>query len=295
MPRSCLRQPSTPALSQMDRTAVPRPGQAGAGGRSRAASTAADTRPPLGTSALLFEPSFAESREPSVPPHIRVRLRLIHQLGVVLGMDAQGISNKIDVPGLLARVDAAYDRGHASVAMVAGGESNGSMASSSLPLPLRPVVPAETAGMVTKGSKGGNGRMMGMIKRLGRKSLGDEPGVGGGGGGGMGSGETPTFSSGSAEGEGFFPSSVGCLLIKRFFSFALFRYLLPTSSFWSHRSTTRWQARHSVYLSTKRRLDRGAPRSSVVSATSFPLSSLPSSKRSIDVVSPCLNFAFLSL
>ena len=101
---------------------------------------------------LLFEPSFAESRESSVPPHIGIRLRLIHQLGVVLGIDAQGISSKIDVPGLLARVDAAYDRGH---------QGMGSSGVSSLPLPVRPVGMTESTSTSTVlgsgGASGGGG------------------------------------------------------------------------------------------------------------------------------------------
>ena len=108
--RSCLRQPSVPALSApKDQSIKP---------RSRSTSAAADTRPNIPQTKdnpppmPLFAPSFEGSREPSVPPHICIRLRLIHQLGVVLGIDAQGISSKIDVPGLLARVDAAYDRGY---------------------------------------------------------------------------------------------------------------------------------------------------------------------------------------
>lgn len=145
---------------------------------------------------LLFEPSFADSREPSVPPHIRVRLRLIHHLGVVLGIDASGISSKIDVPVLLARVDAAYDRGH---------QGTGSGGVISLPLPLRPMAMAMTErtsiGMVSggvgmgmgKGGRVGGTGMLNRLKRFGRKSL-DEPGTSGVGG-------TPAFSSASVEGE----------------------------------------------------------------------------------------------
>jgi hypothetical protein len=132
---------------------------------------------------LLFEPPFAESREPSVLPHIRVRLRLIHQVGVVLGMDAQGISSKIDVPGLLARVDAAYHRGHQ------GQSGNGNGGISSLPFPIRPMtevkgmamtlamVESTSSGVVVVKNKGGDGGMMGMIRRFGRKNL-DEASVG---------------------------------------------------------------------------------------------------------------------
>ena len=196
-PRSCLRQPSTPALSIANRRAAPQRDSTSdrQNARPRAASAAADGRPcPLPIDhppmPLLFEPSFADAREPSVPPHIRVRLRLIHQLGVVLGMDAQGISSRLDVPGLLARVDAAYNRCQSG--------SSGQGGVSSLPLPIRPGLEGpgqglgrgSGTGLAVKGSKGGPGGMMGMIRRLGRKSL-DEAGAGG-----------PTaFSSASAEGE----------------------------------------------------------------------------------------------
>ncbi|WWC95941.1 hypothetical protein V866_002808 [Kwoniella sp. B9012] len=125
--RTIVRQPSTPLLVS-NRTPTQQPG----GNRPRALSSTSVNRPIIirGTtphaqqgevtsstggmrslpSQRLFESSFLESREPPVPPHIRVRLRLIHQLGVVLGIDAVGISGKIDIPGLLARVDQAYDR-----------------------------------------------------------------------------------------------------------------------------------------------------------------------------------------
>lgn len=201
-PRSCLRQPSTPSLSTVDRNRVQagmgvvKNDPAGASGgpadsprRARAASAAADTRnaplPPTSTIAVpavphLFAPSFAESREPSVPPHIRIRLRLIHHLGVVLGMDAQGISSKIDVPGLLARVDAAYDRGHSAVAGSAAlgrdsSDSSQSSVTSGLPLPLRPISDEGNhgAGMGKRGSKGEKG-VMGMFRRLGRSQKGEE-------------------------------------------------------------------------------------------------------------------------
>ncbi|OCF62335.1 hypothetical protein L486_02003 [Kwoniella mangroviensis CBS 10435] len=125
--RTIMRQPSTPLLVS-NRTPTQQP----AGTRPRALSSTSVNCPIIirGTtphaqqgevtsstggmrslpSQKLFESSFLESREPPVPPHIRVRLRLIHQLGVVLGIDAVGISGKIDIPGLLARVDQAYDR-----------------------------------------------------------------------------------------------------------------------------------------------------------------------------------------
>lgn len=164
--RSCLRQPSTPSLSTVDRRA---PQTDPVRGRTRALSAATGyvaggryTDPSRGvrhgpgpgrdqyqtapnsnqtrggsnvnsngnatskplttgtTSQHLFEHSFTD-REPAVPPHIRVRLKLIHQLGVVLGVDAAGISGLIDIPGLLARVDAAYDRDRSNGAGEAAG------------------------------------------------------------------------------------------------------------------------------------------------------------------------------
>jgi hypothetical protein len=130
----------------------------------------------------LFAPSFAESREPSVPPHIRVRLRLIHQLGVVLGIDAQGISSKIDVPGLLARVDAAYDRGYQGAGAGRMGErgmSSSAMSSgasvssiSGLPMPTRCVVNTGGDSCARRGDKDRDKDkdrgMFGMFKRFGR-------------------------------------------------------------------------------------------------------------------------------
>lgn len=83
-----------------------------------------------------------------VPLHIRVRLRLIHQLGSVLGLDAQGIASKVDIPGLLARVDAAYDRGHADLG---------------LGLPLET---AQSSGGVGSGGEK-KGGMMSVLKRMG--------------------------------------------------------------------------------------------------------------------------------
>lgn len=76
-------------------------------------ATSASTKPQAQAQALTPVLGMADR----VPLHIRVRLRLIHQLGTVLGLDAQGIASKIDIPGLLARVDAAYDRGHADLGL----------------------------------------------------------------------------------------------------------------------------------------------------------------------------------
>lgn len=195
-PRSCLRQPSVPALSATSKAQDPVK-------RNRATSAAADIRPlisppvttlpsntgvahsPMGASPMpLFAPSFAESREPSVPPHIRVRLRLIHQLGVVLGIDAQGISSRIDVPGLLARVDAAYDRGYQGK-MDRGGSggsgvsmsSAGSVSSiSGLPMPNRSPDPGQIAGRVIgkEREKDKEKGMFGMFRKFGREHKGKE-------------------------------------------------------------------------------------------------------------------------
>ena len=86
-----------------------------------------------------------------VPIHIRVRLRLIHQLGIVLGLDAQGVAAKIDIPSLLARVDAAYDKGHADLGLGLG-----------LTLEITPSIgSAGTAG----GER--NWGMMNVLKRMG--------------------------------------------------------------------------------------------------------------------------------
>ena len=153
--------------------------------RTRATSAAADTRPPTDEPKPpmpLFAPSFAESREPSVPPHIRIRLRLIHQLGVVLGIDAQGISSKIDVPGLLARVDAAYDRGYQGAGgakMNERGRSSSSMSNgasvssiSGLPMPTRPGADTTSSPEVRNGGrerdKDKERGMFGMFKRFGK-------------------------------------------------------------------------------------------------------------------------------
>lgn len=47
----------------------------------------------------------------NVPTHIRLRLRLIHQLGIVLGVPPSRISEVLDISGLLARVDATFEKG----------------------------------------------------------------------------------------------------------------------------------------------------------------------------------------
>ncbi|WWC88841.1 uncharacterized protein L201_003756 [Kwoniella dendrophila CBS 6074] len=66
-------------------------------------------------SSLFFDssssPSLTTSQvQSNVPIHIRIRLKLIHRLGCLLNIDSIGISSKIDIPTLLARVDHAYDR-----------------------------------------------------------------------------------------------------------------------------------------------------------------------------------------
>ncbi|OCF43932.1 hypothetical protein I317_02202 [Kwoniella heveanensis CBS 569] len=129
----------------------------------------------------LFESSFLEHREPPVPPHIRVRLRLIHQLGVVLGIDAVGISGKIDIPGLLARVDQAYDRerftagsncsGNSSSGAAMAYDAGGGM--SALPVPRGKNGLNGGAGASGGGASGAGG-VLGLFRRLGKKGSGDD-------------------------------------------------------------------------------------------------------------------------
>lgn len=205
-----MRQPSTPNLLVRNPNAINRPGPQTEPPnltRARAASSAATTSSPIPrTSPLLFEPSFAESREPSVPPHIRIRLRLIHQLGVVLGIDAQGISSKIDIPGLLARVDAAYDKGYGSG--LGPGQGNAKSASangavSGLPLPI---ATGGVGGLDVRESKGNKGKehghgngMMGVFKRFGRKSVPEDVARSGSGSGAVAMGHTGSGSDGESE------------------------------------------------------------------------------------------------
>ncbi|KAK8858440.1 hypothetical protein IAR55_002667 [Kwoniella newhampshirensis] len=201
--RSILRQPSTPVLGSADRdrrfvggVATSRRPRAASSVSSHntntpiiISSTQADQaeaqaqgggtlRPSPSHGQHLFEPSFAEHREPAVPPHIRARLRLIHQLGVVLGIDAVGISGKIDIPGLLARVDQAYDRERGGGQGGGGGVRGGGM--SALPVlsggNVVPTTTVSSSGVQQKGgiSGGGGGGVFGMFRRLGRKSTGEE-------------------------------------------------------------------------------------------------------------------------
>ncbi|WRT67622.1 uncharacterized protein IL334_004594 [Kwoniella shivajii] len=179
--RSILRQPSTPALVSnrsspitqsrpraLSSTTVSKPVIVH---RNITPSQEIDISPNINTntngnstgagmrslpSQKLFESSFLESREPPVPPHIRVRLRLIHQLGVVLGIDAIGISAKIDIPGLLARVDQAHDRGlsTATGANINATPSHGNEITS---------LKAQLSG----NGHGQNRGVLGMFKRLG--------------------------------------------------------------------------------------------------------------------------------
>ncbi|WVQ96811.1 hypothetical protein IAU59_003918 [Kwoniella sp. CBS 9459] len=133
----------------------------------------------------LFESSFLEHREPPVPPHIRVRLRLIHQLGVVLGIDAVGISGKIDIPGLLARVDQAYDRERFTANVSGGAASPDDQVGGGLrSLPVTRGkngygVAGSTSISPGAGGTGGGG-VLGMFKRLGKKGNGDDMPNGGG-------------------------------------------------------------------------------------------------------------------
>ncbi|WVR06221.1 hypothetical protein IAU60_003251 [Kwoniella sp. DSM 27419] len=188
--RSILRQPSTPSLGPTrDRSSPAQPA-----GRPRAVSSASAQRqavvhntpqhqhiPGQGQivnghttgmrslpSQKLFESSFLEHREPPVPPHIRVRLRLIHQLGVVLGIDAVGISGKIDIPGLLARVDQAHERerGRAALCNGAGGVQSPGGSGDGL-------TGGASAGFVSRGDKAGGSGVFGMFKRLGGRKTAD--------------------------------------------------------------------------------------------------------------------------
>lgn len=148
--KAVKRQPSTPAFNSIPRKPVTDP-------PPRPRSQSFSSTPP----AASGPPGPAKVVGPGdrVPPHIRVRLRLIHQLGGVLGLDAQTIASTLDIPGLLARVDAAYERGHADMGM--------EVTAGSIPMPVAHSDPQER----NRDSKSG---VLGMLKRMG----------GGGGGGG---------------------------------------------------------------------------------------------------------------
>ena len=185
-PRKVLRQPASSAnLSANVFGNIPRPV-----GRNRAKSAAASTKQPKAALAsspvlpghsasnqsertgatpqvktYLFESSFLDSREPSVPGHIASRLKLIHQLGVVLGVDAKVLQGIIDIPGLLRRVDVAYEKGFG--AYTPGDESvglgwRGSNASAtSLPIPTPMSSSASSQGRISMDVKDGRVSMDG--------------------------------------------------------------------------------------------------------------------------------------
>jgi len=158
VPRPAMRQPSTPALLSAARKPISDPNTPST--RPRAKSTASQLRQPqkLSIPSPIATPL---DRETAVPPHIRVRLRLIHRLGAVLGVEASVIAAKIDIPGLLARVDAAYDRGHGGYIDIPGQEviigqpGGGNMPAGAITSPPQP----------GPGKK--EGGMMGMFRKLG--------------------------------------------------------------------------------------------------------------------------------
>lgn len=157
VPRPAMRQPSTPALFSAARKPIP--DSNGPSTRPRAKSTASQLRQPqkLSIPSPIATPI---EREAAVPPHIRVRLRLIHRLGAVLGVEASAIAAKIDIPGLLARVDAAYDRGHGGFIDMPGQEVV-------IGQPGVGAVPTTNiAGQQTQAGKK-EGGMMGMFRKLG--------------------------------------------------------------------------------------------------------------------------------
>jgi hypothetical protein len=160
VPRPAMRQPSTPALLAAPRKPISDPSTPST--RPRAKSTASQQRQGQGQSKLTPSPTpLSIEREAAVPPHIRVRLRLIHRLGAVLGVEASVIAAKIDIPGLLARVDAAYDRGHGGYIDIPGQEIIIGPAGTTVVIP-----PAAIASPPQPGGKK-EGGMMGMFRKLG--------------------------------------------------------------------------------------------------------------------------------
>ncbi|ORX40246.1 hypothetical protein BD324DRAFT_679276 [Kockovaella imperatae] len=136
-PRRQLRHPA----STMNLGKAPKPIK----GRSRAKSAAASTtRPDPATADVPAMPTISptsrltsllpaiktylfdsstESRE-AVPPHISSRLKMINQLAEVLGKEPKDLQDVIDIPGLLARVDAAHEKGFGAYPP---GENGGSL------------------------------------------------------------------------------------------------------------------------------------------------------------------------
>lgn len=157
VPRQAMRQPSTPALLAASRKPISDPSSPST--RPRAKSTASQLC--QDPSKLLPNPiPLSIEREAAVPPHIRVRLRLIHRLGAVLGVEASAIAAKIDIPGLLARVDAAYDRGHGGYIDIPGQEIIIGPAGATIMPPTGVTSPPLPAGKK-------EGGMMGMFRKLG--------------------------------------------------------------------------------------------------------------------------------
>lgn len=145
--RAASRQPSTPssATHSIPRKPVTDPIPT----RGQATST-----PPT----LTSTPTAVDR----VPPHIRSRLRLIQQLGDVLSIDSTAVTAKIDVPGLLARVDAAYVRGYGA------GQEVPAVAGSPVGLPLELGASRSHSGDEKQANRDSKtGGMLGMFKRMG--------------------------------------------------------------------------------------------------------------------------------
>jgi len=161
VPRPAMRQPSTPALLAASRKPISDPTSPST--RPRAKSTASQLRQGQASNKATPNPTpLSIEREAAVPPHIRVRLRLIHRLGAVLGVDASAIAAKIDIPGLLARVDAAYDRGHGGFIDIPGQEIMIGPAGTTVVIP-----PAAIASPPQPAAGKKEGGMMGMFRKLG--------------------------------------------------------------------------------------------------------------------------------
>lgn len=224
VPRPAVRQPSTPALLAASRKPISDPNTSN---RPRAKSTATPNAPSQNQSSTPAQqggrgfrppPAIIErEREPAVPAHIRVRLRLIHQLGVVLGVDAGTIASKIDIPCLLARVDAAYDRGHGGYIDLPSdptqsgvGGSPSTSASTGAGAGVSSPSPSHQGGGGGGGKKEGGGGVLGMFRKLGGGGAHSGSGGGSGNGNGVVKGtkeeQQPLMPSPSqpSEGESFF-------------------------------------------------------------------------------------------
>jgi hypothetical protein len=211
VPRPAIRQPSTPALLGGDRKPIT--DSSTSANRPRAKSTATPTPSPAQNQLRQIQQKISPSpipvsveREAAVPPHIRVRLRLIHRLGVVLGVEASAVAAKIDIPALLARVDAAYDRGHGGFIDLPGQDAGFDVAA----VVASPPPQANVHGH-GHGKKEGGGGMMGMFRKLGggisSSNSHATANQSGSGGGGKGTGEEPPLvtNGGSSPSDGMSP------------------------------------------------------------------------------------------